>query len=295
MGLGQSIIRGLLSPGSRALKGKALRTVLPKNEALATKKLLKATLPKSLAKSIHGEKNLDKVWKGLHEQAIQSGDESLLLWPVRALAPKVLPAKHRHKAQNFMWKHISSPALKADMAVGRVLEKIPFGKSLFRVKEELPWGKQLRKDVMRSSALAPLVKIRGIAEPILVGVGLEKGLKSMVDMKQKLSQSKGHGVHEKAASAMLQLHEQNKEHEKRAFALKLLYKQAELGIAQLPQTHSELEVKLASLVNEDLVVLEKALELTGGTTKLGELDHTDAKQSLTPVEKFQASILGDEI
>jgi hypothetical protein len=101
-------------------------------------------------------------------------------------------------------------------------------------------------------------------------------------------------VREKAASVMLHLHEQNKEHEKRGQVLKYLYKRAELGYDVLPRTWSELETKLATLVTEDLVVLEKALELAGANIKLGELDSRDPKAAVNSAEKFQADILGEE-
>ena len=98
-----------------------------------------------------------------------------------------------------------------------------------------------------------------------------------------------------AAQKMLQLHSSNKEHEKRAHAIRLIYKQAEMGYGDIPRSYDELQEKVASLLNQDLYVLEKALELTGGNIKLGELANSDAKLgggSATDV--FKASILGDD-
>lgn len=101
-------------------------------------------------------------------------------------------------------------------------------------------------------------------------------------------------LREKVASTMLRLDGENKEHTKRAQALRVLFKQAELGLAQVPQTYSELQVKLAELCTQDLVVFEKALELTGGSMKLGELHTTsDSSEPLSASEKFQAAVLGD--
>jgi len=261
-----------------------------------TARAMPSHAPEWFVKSVHGVKDHDRVWKAYRHQAVASGDESLLLWPIKALAAKVVPSKYKRQVRNFMWKNISSPALRVDSAVGRQLERIPLvGKSLFRIKEDLPWKKGFRREIHRSSALAPLVKARDIAEPILVGVGLEKGIKKLDEMRHRGKGMQDEQLRTKVASVMLQLHEKNKEHEKRAYALKLLYKQAELGMAHLPTTHSELETKLASLVIEDLVVLEKALELSGGNLKLGELGRKDSGSAVTPLEKFQASILGDEI
>ena len=99
-------------------------------------------------------------------------------------------------------------------------------------------------------------------------------------------------IRKQAAEKMLQLHAMNKEHEKRAHALRLIYKQAELGYGEIPRSFGELQEKVASLVNQDLYVLEKALELTGGNIKLGELDKSDLSLGGGKAEDlFKASIL----
>ncbi len=95
-----------------------------------------------------------------------------------------------------------------------------------------------------------------------------------------------------AAQKMRQMDNQLKTHEKRAHALRLIYKQAELGYGDVPRSYSELQEKVASLVNQDLFVLEKALELTGGNIKLGELANSEP-QAYNATEMFQAAILGD--
>jgi hypothetical protein len=90
---------------------------------------------------------------------------------------------------------------------------------------------------------------------------------------------------------MLQLHSENKEHVKRAHALRLIFKQAELGFGDVPRSYRELQEKVASLLTQDLVIVEKALELTGGNMKLGELDRTDLSASPDATEQFQAAIM----
>ena len=259
-------------------------------------KQLSHKTPDWFRKSVHGV-NPDKAWKGMMHQGVASSDGSLLLWPIKSLAEKIIGGpKGVAKIRGGTWKYVSAPALRADSAVGRQLEKLPGGKHLFRVKEKIPWGKGLEKEIVRSSALAPLMKARDIAEPILIGVGLEKGIKALSKKKDQGQGTMGdQQLREKAASVMLHLHEKNEGHEKRGQALKLLYKKAELGYEVLPKTFSELEIKLAALVTEDLVVLEKALELAGGNVKLGELDIRDPRAHVDSAEKFQAAILGDEI
>lgn len=254
-------------------------------------------IPKSFVKGLGKGVDPERAWRGYRHQAMSGNDESLLMWPLRSAAEKIIGGrKGIRKVRGGAWKHFGSKALMADMTLGRGLQKIPLvGKKLFTVKEDIPWGKGMKKEVERASALAPISKARDVAEPILVGVGLEKGIKALAGKKQQGPDMKDQQLREKVASVMLSLHERNKEHEKRAHALKILYKQAELGHAPLPQTHSELETKLASLVNEDLVVLDKALELAGGSTKIGELDRSDLRSAMSSAEKFQATILGDEL
>lgn len=272
------------------------RGFTPKAYTQAPKVIPKA-IPKAFRRAFDGSGvDTTRAWQGYRHQAMKGGDESLLMWPIRAAAEKLIGGhKGIRKVRGGAWKHVSSKALNADIAVGEKLQKIPLvGKSMFTLKEDIPWGKGMKKEVHRPSMMAPLIKTRDLAEPILVGVGLEKGIKTLSGKKHQGQNMEDQNLREKVASVMLSLQERNKEHEKRAHALKLLYKKAELGFELLPQTHSELEVKLASLVNEDLVVLEKALELAGGTMKLGELGREDTKANLNSAEKFQASILGDE-
>lgn len=103
------------------------------------------------------------------------------------------------------------------------------------------------------------------------------------------------GLRKLAAEKMLQLHAANKEHIKRAHALRLIYKQAELGYGDVPRTHSELQEKVAALLNQNLEIVEKALELTGGNLKLGELGSLDRTLGSGSAEdNFTASILNDQ-
>lgn len=98
-------------------------------------------------------------------------------------------------------------------------------------------------------------------------------------------------LHKLAAVKLRELNADNKKHEKRAHALRLLYKQSELGYGDVPRTYRELDEKIASLMNEDLNVVEKALEMTGGNLKLGELASSDHSGRSNPEDQFQASIM----
>lgn len=245
-------------------------------------------VPKGFAAGI-SEKDKEKAYRGYRAQAMRTGEDSLLAFLPKMLAEKALG---KGKVSKALWKGVHEPALRADTAAGHVLSKTPVLGGLFKVKEQIPWGKGLHKDVTRSSALGPLTKLRDVAEPIAIGVGLERGVHKLKEMSGRKHENgmDDFELRKEAASTMLRLHSENKGHTKRAHALRLLYKQAELGQIVLPQTFSELEEKLASLVTQDLIVFEKALELAGGSVKLGELSR-DEVRPLSAEEKFRASVL----
>lgn len=257
-------------------------------------KLIRAEkAPKIFADNVSGAFKT-KAWHGYKRQGM-GGTESILAYLPMMAIEKMFGKSRTREA---IWKHVHAPSLKADTAVGGALGKIPGAKGLFTTTEKVPWGhpdKKLFREIERSSALAPLTKIKDIGAPIVVGVGLEKGLGKAIDMSRgKKDRPMNQDMREKVASTMLSLHSENKEHTKRAHATRLLFKKAEMGLEQVPQNFGELEEKLASLMTQDLIVVEKALELAGGHLKLGELDSVVANP-LGATEKFQAAILGDEI
>jgi len=283
----RKLLRGLL--GSRARGAASAAKVFAGS---AAGKITKERAPKGFAKAI-SEKDVNRAWDG-YKQNGSGGTDSLVATIPAWIAEKALG---KDKVKDFFWKNVHKPALRADTAVGHTLGKIPGAKGLFTTTEKIPWGKRDFREIDRSSALAPLSKIRDIGAPIIVGVGLEKGVKKLTGSKDKEQQEKAamqdQGMREKVASTMLRLHEENIGHTKRAQATRLLFKKAELGLEHIPHTYQELEEKIASLENQDLVVLEKALELAGGHFKLGELD-SGRLSAINATEKFQAAVLGDE-
>lgn len=238
-------------------------------------------------------KGADRLWNGYRKHGPE-GVDSLLAWPFQFAAEKIFGKNRVHDAA---WKYINEPALKADTVLGGAASKLPVVGGLFKVKEKVHVGGNIYREVERPSVTGPATKTMAFATPLIVAHQLNKGLDALKKHRKQKEESKMKDSHlrEKVASVMLHLHDRNKEHEKRAHALKVLFKQAELGYVRMPQSYGELEEKLASLVNQDLVVLEKALELAGGNEKLGELGSVDPKSARSLAEQFQAAILGDEI
>lgn len=272
------ILRGFLGRAGRAGRDVALK---------------KERAPKFFRMATSEKAAPNKAWQGLKEQGA-GGTESVVAFLPMMAAEKLLG---KSRVREGLWKYVHGPALKADTYAGHMLGKIPGTKKLFTETDKVPWGKKNHfKEIERSSALAPLTKIRDVGAPIIVGVGLEKGLGKAIDLSKGSKDSPmNQELREKVASTMLSLHAENKEHTKRAHATRLLFKKAELGLEHVPQTFGELQEKVAELMTQDLVVMEKALELAGGQLKLGELDSAVAADPRNATEKFQAAILGDEI
>lgn len=94
-----------------------------------------------------------------------------------------------------------------------------------------------------------------------------------------------------AAEKMVQLSKSNKDHERREQALRLIYKRAELGYADVPRTYGELQEKVASLMTQDLNAIEKAMEfnLESGSP-FGEVEK-QAQKGLRPEEEFMIAVV----
>lgn len=246
--------------------------------------------PKAFADAVG--KRADRLWNSYKNHGTD-GIDSIIAWPLQAIGGAVVG---KEKAKDFAWKYVNEPAMRADTVLGGAASKIPLIGGMFKVKEKVHLGGGLYKEVQRPSVMGPATNAVQFATPLIVAHQMNKGLDGLKKIRKQKEESKMKDSHlrEKVASAMLHLHDRNREHEKRAHALKVLFKQAELGYVRMPQSYGELEEKLASLVNQDLLVLEKALELAGGNEKLGELGSVDLKSSRSPAEQFQAAILGDE-
>ena len=249
----------------------------------------------ALIKSLK-DPNAKKALKGYRRQANDNGLDSITTMLPNWAAKKIFGEK---KVNDLVWNKIHRPALSLDTTVGAGLQKIPFAKKLFTSEDTIPWNKSgdLLKKVERASALAPISKARNIAAPIVLGVAMEKGLDKAINVarqrEQMNKQAHEKALLEKAASVMSALHERNKGHEKIAHATKLLYKKAEMGLDIVPSNYSQLQEKLGELLTQDLFVLEKALELSGGHIKLGELGpDSDVYVGTNAESKFQAGILG---
>jgi hypothetical protein len=263
-----------------------------------------------------------RLRKGYESQNKSHGVESVFALPLQYAAKKVIGEK---PVQQAIWKHVQKPLLSADMRGGKavhgVISKVlpeSAAKGLTSFKEKVPLGNNRFEEVSRHSLTAPLVHAAEIAKPLALGAVVEKGVSKLREKKKephdilksaavkKVAASQQNVVscnldgtemnlqqREKIASTMLHLHQQNKEHEKRAHATQLIYKMAEAGHIELPRSFDEFQIKLASLMKEDLAVVEKAIDYSGGVMKLGELDKADTSEHRNATEAFRAAIIGE--
>lgn len=75
--------------------------------------------------------------------------------------------------------------------------------------------------------------------------------------------------------------------EKKARAEKLAFKEVELGITEPFKNHEEFQKKVASLLEDDLSILEKALERGYGTSqRLGELVGETSAKVTNPFDHY---------
>jgi len=149
-------------------------------------KLLRAAFAK-------GFKDLPKdVQRGFRTRHMRRAGDSLFMAPLESVAMKLLKGKGRkglpnirgtRKVKNFMWDKIQKPSLMADIAAGKVLNKVTKNltpmDNLFKVKEKVPVGKGMFREVERHSGLAPLTKAVGIASPFVLGTWSQEQLEKL--------------------------------------------------------------------------------------------------------------------
>lgn len=170
---------------------------------------------------------------------------------------------------------------------------------------------QLYKEVNRSSITAPATKTMGVVVPFAGAYAIDEQLGKMMGNKNKQDQKKTASANlvtmEKTAAVKLatelirlkgetsKLAQANANHEKRAKAEELVYKQASMGLMAYPKSYQELQEKVASLENQDLDVLEKALQLQVGDVSMGKVaSETGTIMPTTPESQFAADLLEDE-
>lgn len=278
-----------------------------KNAALrgAGKGALKAL--KSL-KWKHWDRPFEKlpktVRRGYAQQAKETGMDSIMMMPINLIGGD--------KAKNWVAKNIAMPALKADTAVGSAANKLtskvtPF-KKVFKINEKVPVGGKMYRQVERESLTAPVAKASRIIFPFAGAAALDKqvreGFSQDNSKMQKKAESSIFVKMEKTSAVKLakevfrlseenqKLASDNQEYFQKERATQLLFKQAQMGLIDMPASYEELQEKVASLAKEDLDIVEKAMSLQIGDTGIGKIGGLSSQAvPSTPEEEFFIGML----
>ena len=236
------------------------------------------------------------VKRGYHRKAMESGADSVFLAPFNMFGST--------KMKKRMAKHLSVPSTKLDTALGAAIGKVTPLKKMFTIKEQVPVSigpNKLYQEVNRPSALAPATKVMDVAIPFAGAMAIDDALRKASERKKKRNMAtvtleKTAAI--KLAEDMIRLNHEvvklaqaNSDLEKTSRAQKLIYKQASLGMIEMPTTYEELLEKAAALATEDLDVVEKALSYRLGDVGMGKLASGSAPSTSTPEGNFVASIL----
>jgi hypothetical protein len=86
-------------------------------------------------------------------------------------------------------KAVQKPALHADVELGyhadKLMQKLPFGKNLFKHEDHLRAGKNTYKKALRPSITAPLSKTVEVAKPIVFGLAVGKGVEKLKEKRKE--------------------------------------------------------------------------------------------------------------
>lgn len=276
----------------------------------------------------------ERVGKGYRQKAVESGTDSLVLslpgWLTKGNTKKKVQEFMADNVSMPITKADTALGAKASKIPGtgslfKIKEKVPVspsmvGRKMTKVKNKgsklgpaPKKGNKIYEEVERPSIIAPATKTMNVAVPFAGAYTIDKQLGKLMDKNkdnqdsQKTASVVERVSLEKTAAVKLakelirlkgetsKLAQANTNHEKRAKAEKLVYKQASMGLVEYPKSYEDLQEKVASLENQDLDVLEKALELNLGDVSMGKVA-SDNSYTLptTPEEQFAANLMDDE-
>lgn len=225
-------------------------------------------------------------------------------------AAKKLTGKSK-KIDDLVWRFAQKPIVKADIAMGqkahKAMKKITGKNSkLFLEKKVLP-GKKRTLGTLSAKGVtggveyeiplitAPVSKAGKFIIPSLGMLKAEEMLKGDKKMQNKAQITRADL--QKTAEMLDHLKDQKHEYEKKAYATKLLYKQAELGQIVFPKTHAEYEEKVAELMHKNLNVVEEAIKMAAASEEFnntfGSLNTGDSSNPRggSAQEAFQRSLM----
>lgn len=236
-----------------------------------------AATMRDLAKRIAGDspKTSKLVREGRRQSMKGEGAGSLFLWPALATAKKL---KGKERVNRALYEKYHRPIKNIDEKLGRLLERELGTKKLFRQVDVLPTRRTMGKAKHKTriehethSATAPISKAVKVVSPLAatlyVAEKLDKtGGEKMQDDNQQRVEDKDVLLKE-AADALDSA-------QRRDEAVKLAFSMVERGKCSPFSNYDEFEVKVASLMQKDLRVVEEALDMDVDMHDFGKVAST---------------------
>jgi hypothetical protein len=215
------------------------------------------------------------------------------------------------KIDDLIWKITQKPIVKADVALGekaqKAIKKLTGKDTKFFTEKKVLLGDPKTLGTLGAkgttggveyeipSITAPVSKAGKFIFPTLGMLKAEEMIKGDKKMQNKSQITRADL--QKTAAMLDNLKNQKNEYEKKAYATKLLYKQAELGQIVFPKTHGEYEEKVAELMHKNLNVVEEAIKMAAASEEFnntfGSLNTGDssAPRGGNAQEAFQRSLM----
>lgn len=245
------------------------------------------------------------VQRGIRKAVAE--EKPWLLSPINYVAKKMVGKK---KVDDFYWKYLQKPTIKADMAGGTLaqkgLDKLTGKKgTFFKEKKLLDTSRKNssrlgrdsstgKKEYELPSLMAPVNKAGKVVIPLLGTMKAEEILKKRrkkqgANMNNNITKAEL----QKTAAMLTHLKDQKNGLKKEAKATELLYKQAELGQVALPKTFAEYREKVAELLSKDLDVVEEAIKMASSTEEINSMDSLGGPLKVTDARtSFNNAIIG---
>lgn len=200
--------------------------------------------------------------KALHKG---EGTHSMVLWPLLAGLRKL---KGKNKIDSLLYDKYHRKLLNANERLGRTLAQHGPSEKLFSTREIVPTKRKIRGlsahvEHKGFAASAPVEKAMKLVTPLAAGAYLAEKVGSEV-REEPMPSDKMKTLIKQAADAI-------EEHRRRDDALKLAMLMVERGKCEPFKSYSDMEMKVASLMEKNLDAVREALDMDSELTDFGKV------------------------
>lgn len=221
----------------------------------------------TLAKRVFGDvKEVPQiVQEGRRALHKGEGTHSMTLWPLMAALKKL---KGKNKIDSALYDQYHRKLINANERLGRVLAQHGPSERMFSKTEIVPTKRKIKGlpshvEHKTYSATAPLEKAVGVVSPLAAGMYVSEKVGAHV-RGEPMSNDDAKTLMKNAASAIA-------EFSRRDQAIKLAMSMVERGKCEPFKSVSELEEKVASLMEKNLDAVREALDMDGELTDFGKV------------------------